>query len=365
MAAANLKTFTRDEVKKHNTESSCWIIVDSAVYDVTKFMMLHPGGEGVIMEYAGQDATEAFYSLHRHEVIKKFAPRLLLGYIENEKPQINTDSAIMAQMPYAEPPSWSKLNSISPSPYYKECHLRLRDAVRKFVEEEVIPEAVLHEENGKPPSKELLRKMGELGYHALRIGPGKHLKNLNIALPGGILPSEYDYIAEMIVHEEFARHACRGYGDGLLGGMVIGLPPVLNFGSPALQAKVVPAVLKGEKFICLAISEPTAGSDVANIKTTAKKTPDGKFYIVNGTKKWITNGVFCDYFSTAVRTDKGISMLLIERSEGVETKGIKTSYSSAAGTAYITFENVKVPVENLLGVENKGFQVIMSNFNHE
>jgi alkylation response protein AidB-like acyl-CoA dehydrogenase len=115
----------------------------------------------------------------------------------------------------------------------------------------------------------------------------------------------------------------------------------------------------------LAITEPTVGSDVARIRTTATRSPDGKYFIVNGTKKWITNGTFADYFSTAVVTEKGISMLLIERSEGLETKPIKTSYSASAGTSYITFENVKVPVENLLGTEGKGFQVIMYNFNHE
>ena len=115
----------------------------------------------------------------------------------------------------------------------------------------------------------------------------------------------------------------------------------------------------------MAITEPTVGSDVAGIKTTAKRSADGKHFIVNGTKKWITNGTFCDYFTTAVVTEKGISMLLIERSEGLETTPIKTSYSACAGTAYITYENVKVPVENLLGKEGKGFQVIMFNFNHE
>jgi len=117
--------------------------------------------------------------------------------------------------------------------------------------------------------------------------------------------------------------------------------------------------------ICLAITEAFAGSDVARLRTTAAKTPDGKHYIVNGTKKWITNGVFCDYFVTGVQTDKGLSVLLIERGEGVETKPIKTSYSPAAGTAFITFDNVKVPASNLLGKENKGIYVILSNFNHE
>lgn len=79
------------------------------------------------------------------------------------------------------------------------------------------------------------------------------------------------------------------YYAGLLGGKVIGLPPVLNFGSEELKARVVPEVLAGRKFICLAISEAQAGSDVMGLQTTAVKSEDGKEWIINGTKKWITN----------------------------------------------------------------------------
>jgi hypothetical protein len=98
--------------------------------------------------------------------------------------------------------------------------------------------------------------------------------------------------------------------------------------------------------ICLAITEPSAGSDVANLKTTAKKTADGKHYIVNGEKKWITNGVFADYFTVAVRTGgpgaAGVSLLLIERSAGITTTQMKCSGVWPSGTTYITFEDVKV-----------------------
>lgn len=166
----------------------------------------------------------------------------------------------------------------------------------------------------------------------------------------------------MIAHEETARLGTPGFADGISSGYSIGLPPVFNFGPKHLKERVVPEVLLGRKRICLAITEPYAGSDVARLRTTAKRTPDGKHFIVNGVKKWITNGTFADYFSVAVRTEKGITMLFIERGEGLETKGIKTSYSSAAGTSYITFENVKVPVENILGEEGKGFQVIMYKY---
>jgi alkylation response protein AidB-like acyl-CoA dehydrogenase len=95
---------------------------------------------------------------------------------------------------------------------------------------------------------------------------------------------------QLIINQEVVRCASRGYGDGLLGGMVIGLPPVLNFGSEELKAKVVPEVLSAKKFICLAISEAQAGSDVTGMQTTAVKSEDGKEWIINGSKKWITNG---------------------------------------------------------------------------
>jgi alkylation response protein AidB-like acyl-CoA dehydrogenase len=113
-----------------------------------------------------------------------------------------------------------------------------------------------------------------------------------------------------------------------------------------------------------------AGSDVANIGCEAKLSEDGKHYIVNGEKKWITNGVWSEYFTTAVRTGKpgmnGISVLLIERSfGGVSTRQMDCQGVWASGTTYITFDDVKVPVENVLGKENAGFRVIMTNFNHE
>lgn len=95
----------------------------------------------------------------------------------------------------------------------------------------------------------------------------------------------------------------------------------------------------------------------------------GKYWIVNGMKKWITNGAFCDYFVTAVRTGgpgmKGISLFCIERSEGLTTKKMSTAYGSCAGTAYVFYDDVKVPVENLMGELNDGFKCVMWNFNHE
>ena len=156
---------------------------------------------------------------------------------------------------------------------------------------------------------------------------------------------------------------------GLSGGLAIGLPPVLKFGSKELKERIVPDVLAGNKVICLAVTEPWGGSDVANITTTAKLSSDGSHYILNGEKKWITNGVFADYFTVAVRTGgpgmKGVSLMVVERGPGVNTKQMNCMGVWASGTTYITFEDAKVPVANLIGKENKGFKYIMNNFNHE
>jgi len=354
-----LKTFTREEVKKHASPEDCWIIIDSEVYDMSTFADLHPGGAGVILDLAGKDATDAFYGLHRQEVLFKYAPKLKIGTIANENPSIDMYApGTISKVPYGEPSAWQGYKS----PYFTESHIKFRAAIRKIFDE-IVPEALVNEDLGKSPSLELNKKLGAAGVLAAQIGPGPWLQG--IKLPGGVKPEEFDYFHEMIAHEETARLGTPGFADGITAGLTIGLPPIFNFGSPALKSKIVPEVLSGEKRICLAITEPFTGSDVASIRTTAKLSDDGKHFIVNGTKKWITNSVFADYFCVAVRTPKGISMLLVEKSEGLEVKPIKTSYSIAAGTGYITFEDVKVPVENLLGKEGKGFQVIMANFNHE
>jgi len=149
----------------------------------------------------------------------------------------------------------------------------------------------------------------------------------------------------------------------------MGLPPILVYGSQYLKDKVARDVITGKKAICLAISEPWAGSDVANIKTTAEKK--GDHYIVNGAKKWITGGLMGDYFTTAVRTGEdggagGISLLLLEKDmPGISIRKLETQFDSSHFTTYITLEDVKVPLENLIGEENTGFMQILLNFNHE
>ncbi|KAJ7931447.1 acyl-CoA dehydrogenase NM domain-like protein [Mycena leptocephala] len=360
-----LKQFTFEEVSKHNKPGDLWIVIDAKVYDLSRFQNLHPGGIAVLNdeEVAGQDATEAFYSLHRSEVLEKPQyQRLQIGVIQGEKSVIIAPTpGQISKVPYAEP-SW--LVDGFHSPYYSENHRKFQVAFRKFVDEFIYPEAQIKEEDGTRISQELVDRMAALNIHAMRMGPGKHLKGLT--LMGGIVkPEEFDYFHELIINQEIARCGARGYGDGILSGKVIGLPPVLNFGSEELKARVVPEVLQGKKFICLAISEAHAGSDVMGLQTTAVKSEDGKEWIINGTKKWITNGTFCDYFTVGCKTEDGFTVILVERGPGVETKPIKTSYSPSAGTAYITFDNARAPVGNTLGEEGGGIFVMLSNFNHE
>ncbi|KAG8817005.1 hypothetical protein FRC18_000732, partial [Serendipita sp. 400] len=249
-------------------------------YDLSRFAALHPGGLHVLFdeEVAGQDATKIFYSLHRHEVLQKPSyARLQIGVIRGEEE--DTDRIIgttslpgeLSLVPYGEPTWLTKGYS---SPYFSESHRKLQAAFRKFVDEIIYPDAQLCEENGKRASQSVLDAMAAKNIHAMRLGPGKHLKGLQL-MDGIVQPEEFDYFHELVINQEVSRIGARGYGDGLMAGMVIGLPPVLNFGSEKLKKRVVPDIFAGKKFICLAISEAFAGSDVAGLKTTAEKTEDG------------------------------------------------------------------------------------------
>ncbi|KAG1733647.1 acyl-CoA dehydrogenase/oxidase [Suillus paluster] len=365
MAAKELKQFSLEEVAEHNKPDDLWVVIDAKVYNLSRFKDLHPGGISVLTdgEIAGQDATEAFYGLHRHEILERPQyQRLQIGTLQGEQPVIYSRIVgEISDVPYAEP-TW--LTQGYHSPYYTENHRKFQKAMRRFADEVIYEDAQAREEDGKRPSQSVFDKMAAVNLNAMRMGPGKHLRGLTL-MDGLVKPEEFNYFHELIITQEVARCGARGYGDGLLGGKVIGLPPVLNFGSEELKARVVPEVFAGKKFICLAISEAQAGSDVMGLQTTAVKSEDGKEWIVNGTKKWITNATFADYFTVGCKTEDGLTVILVERGPGVETRQIKTSYSTTAGTAYITFDNVRVPVENTLGEEGKGIFVILSNFNHE
>ena len=252
-------------------------------------------------------------------------------------------------VPYGDP-SWY---TGRPSPYYNESHAAWRAKVRAFVEEHIAPHAHEWDENREIP-KELYRKMGAAGV----------LPGFCGAFPTGYVPARmeppgWDGFHTLIAVDELSRAGSGGVVWGIVGGMGIGLPPVLRFGSEEMKARVAPRVLAGEAVICLAITEPMGGSDVANLRTSADKDDANKCYLLNGSKKWITNAIFADYIVVAARTGGpgmwGVSLLLVERNmPGVTCKKMDCMGVWASGTTYVEFDNVKVPYENLIGPEVSG-----------
>jgi len=235
-------------------------------------------------------------------------------------------------------------------------HHEWRAQLRRFFDREVIPYAEDWDEDGCIPD-ELWTKSAEVGL----LGLG--------------YPEEFGGVSEgidiwhgIILNEEMARIAVGGVAATLMVHG-IGLPPVINFGSDEIKQMVAPPVLAGTKRISLAITEPGGGSDVAQLQTTARL--DGDHYVVNGSKTYITGGMNANWFTTAVRTggegSGGVSTLLIPAdAEGVSRTALdKKQGWWCSDTATIYFDNVRVPVGNLLGQENKGFSVIMNNFNSE
>eukprot|EP00455_Lapot_gusevi_P041973 TRINITY_DN492_c0_g1_i10.p1 TRINITY_DN492_c0_g1~~TRINITY_DN492_c0_g1_i10.p1 ORF type:complete len:462 (+),score=178.81 TRINITY_DN492_c0_g1_i10:81-1388(+) len=268
-------------------------------------------------------------------------------------------------VPYGDPTWYQGWHS----PYYNKSHAELRAYTRAWVEKHITPNCHEWDENKELP-RQVFVECAKAGLLPPCVGPILKSQDLTYPLPCGLTPETFDVFHEIVVVDEFARSGSGGVLWSLFAGLAIGLPPVMLFGNDQLRERVVKPCLSGEKIICLAITEPSVGSDVAQLKATAKLSPDGKHYIVNGIKKWITNGVYADFFTVAVRTGGpghgGISMMVLERGmKGVTTRQMKCSGVWPSGTALVTFDNVMVPVENVIGQVNQGFKYIMYNFNHE
>jgi acyl-CoA dehydrogenase len=236
-------------------------------------------------------------------------------------------------------------------------HEEWRGHLRKFIEKEIVPYFDDWDENGKIPD-EMWKIAADFGL--LQLGYPEQY--------GGISEG-IDQLHSNIVGEEFGRIGSAGGIASTLLVHGIGLPPVVNFANEQIKQLVVPSVISGEKRISLGITEPSGGSDVANIQTTAKL--DGDCYVVNGSKTFISGGMGADWISTAVRTGgegaAGVSMLLIPTDlSGVSRTPLdKKQGWWCSDTATIYFDEVRVPVSNLIGKEGYGFRVIMNNFNSE
>jgi acyl-CoA dehydrogenase len=245
----------------------------------------------------------------------------------------------------------------SRSAYFREEHDMLRAQVRRFVKTEIKPKAQAWEEQGFVP-REVLRRMGELGF-------------LGIRYPAAYGGSDMDILATVVLAEELGRSTFSGFAITVLVHTDMASVHVFNGGSQVQKDKYMPDIIAGRKIVAVAVTEPGAGSDVKAIRTTART--DGKHYVLNGAKTFITNGVYGDLYCIAARTDpagkpsQSLSMFLVEKGTPGFTVARELDKHGwrSSDTAELVFEDCRIPAENLLGKEGRGFYAIMKNFQNE
>jgi len=240
--------------------------------------------------------------------------------------------------------------------YLNEDLVAIRAQVREYVEREIVPRAEAWEKTGVP--REVLDDMGRLGFFGLRV-PEEH---------GGL---GLGALASVVFAEELGRSTYGGFTITVLVHTDLAMPYLTRFGSVEQKARWLPAMASGEMLTAIGVTEPDAGSDVAAIRTTARKDGDG--YTLNGTKMFITNGGIADLVFIAARTDatakgsRGISIFAVEK----DTSGFKASRAlekmgwHSSDTAELLLEDVWLPEDHLIGEVNRGFYYIMSNFQNE
>ncbi|MGD6871876.1 acyl-CoA dehydrogenase family protein [Sutcliffiella horikoshii] len=241
-------------------------------------------------------------------------------------------------------------------PYLTEDHQQFRKSLRKFLEREAVPFYDEWESDRIIP-RSFWTKMGEQGY----LCPDIDEKY------GG---SETDWGYSVVINEELER-----VGTGLIGVALhndIVVPYITSFGTEEQKQRWLPSCVSGRTITAIAMTEPGTGSDLANIKTTARL--EGDHYIVNGAKTFITNGIHADLVIVAVKTDteiqpqhRGVSLLVIERGHQGFSRGRKLDKVGlhSQDTAELFFEDCKVPKENLLGEEGRGFLYLMDKLQQE
>ncbi|WP_293906294.1 MULTISPECIES: acyl-CoA dehydrogenase family protein [unclassified Sphingobacterium] len=234
-------------------------------------------------------------------------------------------------------------------------HQIFRDTLRAFIRKEIIPYVDDWEKRGEI-DRSIWKKMGDMGLMGLNYPE----------IYGGV---DLDFYYSLVLCEELSHCFSGGFTISALVIQYMSAPYLLKYGSDELKTRYLKPVIAGDMISAVAITEPGAGSDVKHIKTTAVR--DGDFYIVNGSKTFITNGYYGDFFITAVKTDpnqgtKGISLLIIEKNTpGVSTNKINKLGWHASDTAELGFNNVRVPISHLVGKEGEGFRYLMDGLQLE
>ena len=242
-------------------------------------------------------------------------------------------------------------------PHLREEHRMLRAQVRRFVQEQVKPRADEWEETGMVP-RDILRQMGALGF-------------LGIRYPEEYGGSAMDAIATAVLAEELGRSTFGGFSVTVLVHTDMASPHLAHAGSAEQMRRWMPKIISGECITAVAVTEPDAGSDVASMRTVARR--EGDSYVLNGTKTFITNGVHADLYFVAAKTNTsargahGISIFAVEKgTPGFSvSRALKKQGWLCSDTAELVFDNCRVPIDQRIGEENRGFYSIMSNFQNE
>jgi acyl-CoA dehydrogenase len=247
-------------------------------------------------------------------------------------------------------------NTSAAFPYFTAEHEMLRETIRRFIAERVLPYGDAWEEQGYVP-REVLREMGKLGLLGMRYASDF----------GG---SELDTLSTALLAEELGRSTYGGFAITVLVHTDMASPHLHHAGSRAQQERLMPAIIAGEKIAAVAMTEPDAGSDLASMRTTARR--DGDSWVLNGAKMYITNGVHADVYFVAAKTGEPgrnhqVSMFIVEKGmPGFRVaRPLKKHGWLSSDTAELSFEDCRIPAANLLGEENKGFYALVRNLQNE
>ena len=238
---------------------------------------------------------------------------------------------------------------------FTEEHEMFRESLRAFLDKEARPNIDQWEEDRKTP-RDIWKKMGDQGY-------------LGLGYPEKYGGAGLDFFYDVIFNEELGRLNSGGFAITQQVTQYMSSPYILKYGSEELKQKYLPGIISGDLISCIAITEPGAGSDAANIQTRAVR--EGDHYVVNGSKTFITNGVYGDFIITVVKTNPeagsaGVSLLVIDRNaEGVTATKLKKLGWHCSDTAELSFSDVKVPASNLIGQEGQGFYYLMNGLQLE
>ncbi|WP_298319959.1 acyl-CoA dehydrogenase family protein [uncultured Aquimarina sp.] len=236
--------------------------------------------------------------------------------------------------------------------YFTEEHELFRESLKDFLQKEVVPHIEKWEKTGDI-DRFIWEKFGEMGYFGISY-PEEY---------GGL---DLDLFYTVIFLEELQKINSGGFAAAMWAHVYLAMTHVNKEGDDRIKEKYLRSSITGEKIGCLCISEPFGGSDVAGMRTTAIK--EGDSYVINGSKTFITNGVYSDYLVVAAKTtpelgNKGISIFIMDRdTPGISATKLDKLGWKASDTGEIAFDNVKIPLENLMGEENKGFSYIMQHF---